>query len=148
MQNWSFGMKSRAFSFRSRSKAYVVSVAGAGLLAGGCGSSGGGTVAEIRSENLISDFEDMSAAVVANLGDPPRNGHWFAYNDDNPKGTDGSCAQVPPADVERAPQPPAVYVCSAPASARPRGTGSRALHAQWSGCVVWGAGIGADLNEP
>jgi len=142
-------MKSRAFSFRSRSKAYVSLVAGAGLLGGGgCGSGGGGSVAEISGENLISDFEDASAAIVANVGEPPRNGHWFAYNDDNPKGTDGSCAQVPPADVERAPQPPAVYVGSAPPTARPGGTGSRALHAQWSGCVVWGAGIGADLNEP
>ena len=141
-------MKSRAFSLRSRSKAYVVSVAGAGLLGGGCGGGGGGSVAEIRSENLISDFEDMSAAIVANVGDPPRNGHWFAYNDDNPKGTDPGCMQVPLTDVERAPQPPAVYVGSAPPSIHAGGTGTKALHAQWSGCLVWGAGVGADLNDP
>jgi len=140
-------MKPLAVSFRSASPACVFLAAGSGILGGACGGSGGDG-SELRPENLISDFEGSAGATVTMDGNPPRNGRWFAYNDDNPKGTDPSCAQTPPSDTQRAPDPPAAYLGSPPPSGRPGTKGSQALHAQWSGCSAWGAGIGADLNDP
>ena len=106
----------------------------------------------MEPNNLISDFEDLAAATVVMAGTPARNGYWYTYNDDNPKGTDTTCVQVPPSGPQRLPDPPATYFGEAPPTAPPAtmGQASRrfALHAKWAGCSVWGAGVGADLGQP
>ncbi len=122
--------------------------AGAGG-AGGTGGTGGTGGPELKAENLISDFEQTDAAIVAMAGNPTRNGVWFAYNDDTPKGADATCVQTPLA----APQTPdgqwAPYGAAAPpGGVRPGSTGLLALHGSWTGCTIWGAGIGANLNQP
>jgi hypothetical protein len=83
-------------------------------------------------------------------GTPARNGYWYTYNDDNPKGTDSSCVQTPPSGPQVAPAMPASWVPEAPTTQAPSGVtgGAFALHVSWMGCTVWGAGIGADLNQP
>lgn len=98
--------------------------------------------------NLISDFEDPAAAtVVMSQG---RNGYWYPYNDDNPGGTDATCMQMPisgpQAMAKGIPNP--TYIGSPPPSLPPGTSGLQALHAVWTGCGVWGAGIGADLAQP
>jgi hypothetical protein len=148
-------MKTRNFSFLSLAAAFAALTSGSALLVGGCGGggggggggSGGGTPPD--PANLISDFEDTAAATVVQAGTPPRNGYWYTYNDDNPAGTDTTCMQVPPSGPQRLPLPPATYVGSAPAAGVHAGSaGSFALEGKWSGCSIWGAGIGADLNQP
>jgi hypothetical protein len=117
------------------------------LMTGACGSSGGsGTTGAAGTGggntndpmNLVSDFEDASAATVVAVNG--RNGYWYTYNDNSPAGTDATCMQTPGNG--------AAYVGSAPPSPSPGGSPTTALHAQWSGCMVWGAGIGADLGQP
>jgi len=120
----------------------------------GAGSGGGGAGPyPDPAFRLLSDFEDLAGATVVRAGTPPRNGHWYTYNDDNPKGTDATCIQVPPPGPQVAPNPPATYVGEAPPTALlitvgQAGPSVLALHAKWSGCSVWGAGIGADINTP
>lgn len=120
----------------------------AGTGGGGAGSWGG------DSSALLSDFEDLAGATVVRAGVPPRNGYWYTYNDDNPPGTDPTCSQVPAPGPQTGPHPPATYVGEVPPTAAPATmaqastAGSLALHAKWSGCSVWGAGIGADINSP
>jgi len=116
---------------------------GSGGSTGGGGSSGGPTVA---AGDEISNFEDLAAATVLMQGG--RNGYWYTYNDDNPKGTDATCIQVPKSGPQNLPDPPLTYFGEAPPTAAPNTTGSLALHAVWAGCTVWGAGIGADLGQP
>ena len=155
-------MKMRHFSFFSLATACVLTggaalLGGTGCSSGGSGGSGGssgsagtsGSSITLDPANKISDFEDVAAATVVGAGTPPRNGYWYTYNDDNPKGTDATCVQVPPSGPQVAPAMPAAWAGEAPPSAAPSGqTGSFALHAKWQGCTVWGAGIGADLNQP
>jgi hypothetical protein len=101
---------------------------------GGGGGSSGSTGA--GGAEKVSDFEDLAAATVVHQGTPPRNGVWYAYGDGS-----ATCAQVPSGG--------ATYVGEAPPTAAPSGAaGSLALHARWTGCATWGAGIGADLNVP
>jgi len=157
-------MKTRHFSFLSLATAYVLLTSASGIVVGGCGGggggtgtggTGGGTVDNIVVDpgDLVSDFEDLAAATVVMAGTPARNGYWYTYNDDNPKGTDATCVQVPPSGPQLLPNPPATYVGEAPPSAPPATMGAAAagamsLHAKWAGCSVWGAGIGADLGQP
>ena len=117
---------------------------GAGATGGttGAGGTGGTGGPELKPENLISDFEQTDAAIVVMAGTPTRNGLWYTYNDDVPKGTDTTCVQTPQAT----PQMPLPYVTEAPPSTRPESTGALALHAKWSGCTIWGAGIGSSLS--
>ena len=121
----------------------------AGDATDGGGGAGGGAV--LDPADLISDFEDVAAATVVMAGTPSRNGFWYAFNDDNPGGMDRTCVQMPKA----APQtlamglPPERYIgVEPPGGVYAGSTGSRALRGTWSGCVIWGAGIGADLNLP
>jgi hypothetical protein len=157
-------MKTRHFSFLSLATAYVLLTSASGIVVGGCGGSGGstpgtggmgGTVDNIVVDpnDLISDFEDLAAATVVMAGTPARNGYWYTYNDDNPKGTDATCVLVPPSGPQLVGMPAVTYVGEAPPSAPPAtmgqaAAGSMSLHAKWSGCSVWGAGIGADLGQP
>jgi hypothetical protein len=94
------------------------------------------------TDDLLSDFEDTTAAIVVRLGWPPRNGFWYTYND----GT-RTCTQTPkPANQVASGAKPATYVGGNPPSPSPGPSGKRALHAQWKGCTGWGAGIAADFN--
>ena len=96
---------------------------------------------------MLSDFEDLAGATVVRAGTPPRNGHWYTYNDDNPKGTDPTCVQAAGRRWARhyVGEPPPTAV-PADGAALPRQR--CALHALWAGCTIWGAGIGADINTP
>jgi hypothetical protein len=102
--------------------------------------------------NLLSDFEDVAAATIVQAGTPARNGYWYSYNDWAADGVDkDTCMQTPMSGPQAMAKsiPTPTYVGEAPPSADGSGqAGSLALHAQWNGCSVWGAGIGADLNQP
>jgi hypothetical protein len=113
---------------------------------GGSGGLGGTGGPEVKAENLISDFEQTEAAVVALPGAPTRRGFWYTYNDDVPKGMDPSCVQTPPAAFQTADGQWVPSIPEAPPSLRPGSTGSLALHAKWTGCTIWGAGIGVPLS--
>ena len=125
---------------------------GVGGVAGGAtdGGAGAGGADGLYPADLISDFEDVAAATVVMAGTPPRNGYWYAFNDDNPAGVDSTCVQVPKAGPQTAPNlPPERYFSVEPPGGVHAGsTGSRALRGRWTGCVIWGAGIGADLLIP
>jgi hypothetical protein len=119
-------------------------VAAPALMTGACGSSGGGSTGAAGSggglppgDQLLSDFEDPTAATVVMVGG--RNGYWYSYNDNTPAGTDATCMQTPANGV--------AYVGSTPTTPAPNG-GMFALHAQWTGCSIWGAGVGADIAQP
>jgi hypothetical protein len=118
-------------------------VAAPAFMTGACGSSGGsgggtGTAGTSGggglppADQLLSDFEDPAAATVVMVNG--RNGYWYSYND-----AAATCVQMP-ANM-------AAYIGSAPPMAAPSG-GTQALHAQWTGCSTWGAGVGADLAQP
>jgi hypothetical protein len=80
-----------------------------------------------------------------------RNGYWYSYNDDNPGGSSPGCVQTPMSGPQAMAMnmPTPTYIGAAPpAGARPGSADTMALHAQWMGCAVWGAGIGADLAQP
>jgi hypothetical protein len=107
----------------------------------GCGGSGTTADAGVEAgmplgnpEDLLSDFT-QDDAIVLPLGDPARNGYWYSYNDGSP-----GCLQSP-AHAEP-------YYPSTPPVRPPGASGGRALHAAWTGCTVWGAGVGADLAVP
>ena len=91
----------------------------------------GGNVVE-KPIDLLSDFEE-GRAVVLPLGDPPRSGFWYSYND-------GSCLQSPAHGD--------AYYVSTPVAIAPGPSGGRALHAAWGQCGAWGGGVGADFNRP
>jgi len=119
------------------------------LIAVACSSSGSpntGNEVELKPENLISNFED-TVAVVTQDGNPPRNGYWYSYND----GSTG-CMQMPRAANKMV--TPAIeseqYVPATPPSFPDSGTANNmlAIHTIFSGCATWGAGVGADLNQP
>jgi len=157
-------MKMRHWSFITLAAAYIFLTVGTTVSGGGCGggdskagstgtagnTGGGGTMGNagttgsggsgpvLMEANKISDFEDLTAATVVMAGTPPRNGYWYTYNDMTP------CTQVPAAmDTTMK------YIGAAPPSGVHDATlGSMALHGSWTGCTVWGAGIGADLNQP
>ena len=119
-----------------------------GATDGGAGAGGGGG---LDPADLISDFEDVAAATVVMAGTPPRSGFWYAFNDDNPGGMDPTCVQMPKAAPQTAAMnlPPERYIgVEPPGGVHAGSTGSRALRGTWSGCVIWGAGIGADLLTP
>jgi hypothetical protein len=105
----------------------------------GNGGSGGTSGSSLDPKDLVANFED-SVAVVTMSGSPPRNGHWYAYNDGYFSGSGPTCLQTPAAGMP--------YATSVPPSFDGTSNNARALHAQWTGCSVWGAGVGADLNEP
>jgi hypothetical protein len=94
-------------------------------------------------DDLLSDFEDPTRAIVLRLGWPYRNGYWYAVNDGS-----RSCMQVPRAEAQSvaAGTTPATYVGATPPTPSPGPSGARALRAQWKGCTDWGAGIAADFN--
>jgi len=102
--------------------------------AGGEGGEGG-TVCLTCAGDPLSDFEDLAVARIVQAGDPPRNGYWYTYNDGS-----ATCAQEPAVG--------ATYVGSPPPTNAPGTVGSLALHAMWTGCDTWGAGIGADISVP
>jgi hypothetical protein len=110
---------------------------------GGTGGIDGGPIIEPPLwAGKLSDFEDLAGATIVQTGSPPRNGFWYTYND----GT-ATCAQLPPPMTGS--EPPQAYVPEVPPTPSPSGTaGSLALHARWTGCTSWGAGIGADINVP
>jgi hypothetical protein len=163
-------MKTRHLSFFSLATACVFLTGGAALLGGsGCsstssgggggstgsgGSGGSGSSITLDPANKISDFEDLAAATVVMSGTPARNGYWYTYNDDNPAGTDATCVQNPKSGPQymaaNAGAMPPSWVPEAPDTQAPSGVtgGAFALHVTWQGCTVWGAGIGADLNQP
>ena len=105
-------MKTRHWSFISLAAAYAFLTSGpapigcggsgsggaAGSSGGGSGGSSGGGGAGagpvLDPMNLISDFEDTTAATVVMAGTPTRNGYWYTYNDDS-----ASCTQTPKAMV-------------------------------------------------
>ena len=107
---------------------------------GGSGSTGGGGMggggAVMDPENLISDFEDPVAATVVQAGTPMRNGYWYSYND-----MSATCTQTPANGVAYLPTTPATFPADGTSS-------TMALHAMWNTCSTWGAGVGADLNQP
>jgi hypothetical protein len=123
--------------------------AGTGGAPDGGGASDSGGSPALKPENIISDFEQADAATVAMVGNPPRNGDWYTYNDDSPQGTDSTCVQTPPGQPQ---SPNGQWVPYGgevpPGGVRPGATGLRALHGLWRGCGVWGAGVGANLNWP
>jgi hypothetical protein len=140
-------MKTRHFSVFSLATAYVFLTSASAVVVGGCGGSKNNTTIELLPENKLSDFEDIAAATIVQAGSPMRNGYWYTYNDDNPKGTDATCMQTPPSGPQLLPDPPATYKGETPPTNHMGITGF-ALHGMWSGCSVWGAGIGADINQP
>jgi hypothetical protein len=109
------------------------STTGPGGGTGNGGSSGGPTVT-LDATNLLSDFDDPAAATIVRSGTPQRNGYWYTYND-----ASTTCMQMPGNG--------AAYVGEAPTTPSPK-SGGLALHAQWNTCSTWGAGVGADLNQP
>jgi hypothetical protein len=154
-------MKMRHFSFFSLATACAFLTGGAAVLGGGCGGSssggsggstgtggsGGGSGPTVLPGDEISNFEDLAAATV--LMQSGRNGYWYTYNDWAAGGADAAtCMQTPKSGPQSAPDMAPVYIGMAPPTNAPGTTGSLALHAQWSGCSVWGAGIGADLGQP
>ena len=98
---------------------------GTGLL-GACGKhgnesdltslDGGPTGGEPWADDLLSDFEDTTAAIVLRLGWPPRNGFWYTYND-----ASRTCTQTPkPASqAVAAGAKPATYIGATPPTASP-----------------------------
>jgi hypothetical protein len=152
-------MKTRLLSFFTIAAGYAFLTSASVMSGAGCSSGGGsatpgtgGTTGgpTISPENKISDFEDLAAAVVVQAGTPPRNGYWYTYNDWSATGADAAtCMQSPKTKpyTDGNGLPAETYVGSAPPTASPNG-GGLALHAVWSGCSVWGAGIGADFNQP
>ena len=64
-------------------------------------------------------------------GTPARNGYWYTYNDDNPKGTDATCIQTPPSGPQlSAPAMPRLVVLrEAPATQAPSGRDGRRVRA-------------------
>lgn len=127
-----------------------VATLGAALL-GACGKhgmsdltslDGGSANGEPWADDLLSDFEDTTAALVVRLGWPPRNGFWYTYND-----ASRTCTQTPkPAAQTATGAKPPIYVGATPPTASPGPSGARALRAQWKGCTTSGAGIAADFN--
>jgi hypothetical protein len=111
----------------------MLTSAGGGLLSSGCGGSGGGTSSGVDPANLLSDFEDPAAATIVQSGG--RNGYWYSYND-----ASATCVQMPPNM--------AAYVGDTPPTPSTGPSGKMALHAVWTGCSVWGAGVGADIGQP
>jgi len=99
----------------------------------GNGGSSGGTVT-LDDKNLLSNFGDLAAATVVQAGTPQRNGYWYSYND-----MSTTCTQTPGKGL--------AYVGEAPPTPSPK-SGGLALHALWNTCSTWGAGVGADLNQP
>ena len=160
-------MKMRHLSFFSLATACVFLTGGAALLGGsGCSSSSGRAAAAapparagraagggvtLDPENKISDFEDLAAATVVMAGRRPQRllvhvqrrqpeGHGLDLRPD---------AAVRTAD-SRAAMPRLVVL---PRRRRPRhrsGPTRRAARCTRRGWAarVWGAGIGADLNQP
>jgi hypothetical protein len=124
-------MKMRYLSLFSLPLMMLTSVGG-GLLSSGCGGGGGGGGTSVDPANLLSDFEDPAAATVVQLGG--RNGYWYSYNGS------ATCAQTP-ANM-------AAYVGDTPPTPSPGMSAKMALHAVWTGCSVWGAGVGADIGQP
>ena len=124
-RHWSFISLAAAYAFLSSAPALVGCSSGgssgtAGTSGGGSGGSGGGggsSSVVLDPMNLISDFEDPAAATIVMAGTPPRNGYWYTYNDDNPKGTDSTCVQDPKSGPQNLPDPPLTYFGSAPPSA-------------------------------
>ena len=117
----------------------LAAVAAASLAAcksgGGASDAGGEAGVPLGNpEDLLSDFT-QDDAIVLPVGTPPRNGYWYSYNDASP-----SCRQSP-AHAEP-------YYPSTPPLLAPGASGGRALHASWTQCTVWGAGVGADLAVP
>lgn len=148
-------MKTRKLSLLSLGLSLpLIALAGPALVAGGCGGGGGGGGgggtggggANLDPANLISDFEDETAATVVQAGDPPRNGYWFTYNESTTMPT-STCVQTPAPMAEYKSDP----IDTAPANGM---NSARAIHTTWDGCNtdamagLWGAGIGADLNQP
>jgi len=125
-------------------------IGGGGI--GGGGIGGGGIGGAQIPADLISDFEDPAAATVVRTGTPPRNGVWYTYNDDPFRGfRDPTCIQTPRTALQSQAMnlPPEPYLSVAPPGGPPPGsTGTRALHGEWTGCAVWGAGVGAELATP
>jgi hypothetical protein len=124
----------------------LLGIASASLIGGGCGGGGGGGGGGSTGtggtpgglppmDNLISNFEDTVGTVVQ-AGSPPRNGYWYSYND-----MAAGCTQTPANGAMYAPEVPATFPSNGSASAF-------ALHTTFTGCATWGAGIGADLNQP
>jgi hypothetical protein len=104
---------------------------GQGTEPGGGGGAGGGTPPTVVDPaDLVSDFENDMAAVLP-LGSPVRNGYWYSYND-----ASATCLQSPMHGEPYYPSTPPVLAPS----------GGRALHAAWSQCATWGAGVGADFS--
>jgi hypothetical protein len=99
------------------------------------GTGAGGNAAGLDPNNLLSDFSDTAAATVVAAGTPPRNGYWYTYND-----MSATCVQMPANG--------AAYVGETPTTPSSGPSGGMALHAQWNTCSTWGAGVGADLNQP
>jgi hypothetical protein len=125
----------------------VACSSGGGGNSTGNGGSGGG-VADVLppADNLVSNFED-TVAVVVHAGTPERNGYWYPYND-----MTTGCMQK--YDMLADPSMPdsgikVQYTPEVPGTFPSNGSGSAfALHAVWTGCGTWGAGVGADLNQP
>jgi hypothetical protein len=119
----------------------LVPDAGATGTGGTSGGGAGGSICDECFDGKLSDFEDLAQATVVRTGTPPRNGYWYPYND----GSD-TCRQHP--DPSPGGDPLGSYVGEAPATPSPGPSGSMALHAQWTGCTIFGAGIAADINVP
>jgi hypothetical protein len=101
----------------------------------GCASSGAQPDAAGGGDkpiDLLSDFEEGRALILP-LGAPARSGYWYSYNDGA-----ASCQQSPPHGE--------TYYASSAVAAAPGLSRGRALHASWSQCATWGAGVGADFN--
>jgi hypothetical protein len=113
----------------------LVGCGGGSLMPNGGGGTGGSAGRIWEEYPLVSDFEDLQRATVVQTGEPPRNGYWYAFNDGS-----AGCVQRPSAG--------AVYVGDIPPTPSPSATPAVALHADWQGCNVWGAGIGADFAVP
>ena len=83
------------------------------------------------TDNLISDFEDGTGAVLQAAG---RNGAWYGYNDQS-----ATCMEDPAQGAMNAP---------ATALETARCGSHYAFRMKGDGCTTWGAGIGTDLAAP
>jgi len=119
---------------------------GVGGTAGGSGMDGIGgdpcAGTTVTDANTISDFEDGTGSVL-HVGNPRRNGVWYAYND----GIAGNATGNPNnASCSETPAHITTYPIPAQRNDPPRCGSAYSFSFHGTGCAY--AGIGADLNDP
>jgi hypothetical protein len=133
------------------SAALVAGCGSSGGGGGGAGGSGGAGAACTSNDggvdpNMISNFEDGLGSVLQ-IGTPPRNGAWYAYNDYTP-----TCEETPMAapqcpDAATTPGPTTHATLNDPTVKGGACNSTYALEFFGSGCTMF-QGVGTDLNTP